>query len=139
MSTTGYVFIATGGAITWRSRKQDITALLSTEAEYITLWEAGKDASWLRNLYHKLKFTQQKPMILMQDNTSTIAIALNSVFYQQTKHIDSRYHWVREKIQVERFDVVLCCTQDQTADVLTKALPCPKHERHTAEMGLSPV
>jgi hypothetical protein len=58
MSTTGYVFITAGGTITWQSSKQAVTAMSSTEAKYITLWEAGKDTSWLRNLYHELKFTQ---------------------------------------------------------------------------------
>jgi len=78
-------------------------------------------------------------MILIQDNTSTVAIALNMVFYKQTKHIDSRYHWVREKIQAGRFDMELCHTNDQTANMLTNALPCPKHEGYMAELGLSPV
>ena len=109
------------------------------EAEYIALWEAGKDASWLRNLYRELKFTQRQPTILMQDNTSTVAITLNTVFHQQTKHIDSRYHWIREKIQARRFDVELCRTKDQTADVLTKQLTCPLHERHMEAIGILPV
>jgi hypothetical protein len=49
--TTSYVFIAAEGAITWQSGKQTITTQSSTEAEYIALWEAGKETSWLRNLY----------------------------------------------------------------------------------------
>jgi hypothetical protein len=53
-STTGYVFIAANSAITWQSSKQPVTAQSSTEAEYIALWEAGKEASWLRNLYREL-------------------------------------------------------------------------------------
>jgi hypothetical protein len=126
-STTSYVFLAAGGAITWRSGKQSVTAQSSTEAEYITLWEAGKETSWLRNLHRKLGFTQGKPTTIMQDNTSMVAIAKNPLFHKRTKHIDSKFHWVREKIQVGRFDAELCRTDEQTADVLTKALPRPKH------------
>ena len=97
--TTGYVFIAAGGAITWQSSRQSMTAESSTEAEYIALWEAGKKASWLRNLYNKLGFTQKEPIVIMQDNTGTVAIAKNPMFYKYTKHIDSHFHWIREKIQ----------------------------------------
>ena len=138
-STTGYVFIAGDGAITWRSGKQGITAQSSTEAEYIALWEAGKEVSWLRNLHRELGFAQQEPTMIMQDNTGTVAIAKNPLFHKRTKHIDSKYHWVREKVAAGRFDAELCRTEEQTADVLTKALPRPKHQRHTKEMGISPV
>jgi hypothetical protein len=138
-STTGYVFIAAEGAITWRSGKQTVTAQSSTEAEYIALWDAGKEASWLRNLHRELGLTQTQPTTIMQDNEGTVAIAKDPLFHKRTKHIDSRYHWVREKVQAGRFDAELCRDEDQTADVLTKALPRPKHQRHTKEMGLSPV
>jgi hypothetical protein len=137
--TTGYVFIATEGAITWQSGRQSITASSSTEAEYIALWEAGKEASWLRNLYHKLGYPQQQPTMLMEDNEGAYSIAKNPIFHKRTKHIDSKFHWVREKVAAGRFDPELCCTEDQTADVLTKALPCPKHKKHAHEMGLSTV
>jgi hypothetical protein len=137
--TTGYVFIAANGAITWRSSKQPVTAQSSTEAEYIALWEAGKEALWLRNLYRELQLTQQNPTKITCNNTGAVAIAKNPIFHKRTKHINSRFHWVREKVQAGRFEVEICCTEEQTADVLTKALPCPKHEWHTKEMGLSPV
>jgi len=98
-STTGYVFIAAGGAITWQSSRQSVTAESSTEAEYITLWEARKKASWLRNLYNKLGFTQKEPTVIMQDNTRMVAIVKNPMFHKCTKHINSHFHWIREKIQ----------------------------------------
>ena len=138
-STTRYVFLQADGAITWHSGKQDVTMQSSTEVEYITLWKSGKEASWLRNLYRELGFLQQSPTLLICDNTGAIAIAKNPMFYKQTKHIDSHYHWIKEKTQVGRFDVKICCTANQTADMLTKALPCPKHECHTIEMGVVPV
>jgi hypothetical protein len=57
-STTGYAFLAVGGAITWKSKKQTIIALSSTEAEYVTLSKAGHKAIWLRNLYGELGYVQ---------------------------------------------------------------------------------
>jgi hypothetical protein len=58
-STTGYVFLAGGGAITWKSKKQTVVTLSSTEAEYIALSEAGREATWLRNLYEELRYPQK--------------------------------------------------------------------------------
>ena len=138
-STTGYVFLAAGGAITWRSNKQTVTALSSTEAEYIALWEAGKEASWLRNLYKDLGLTQENPTTLISDSTGAISIARDPLFHKRTKHIDPRNHWIREKIQAGRFVADHCLSEDQTADVLTKALARPTHEKHVHGMGLAPV
>jgi len=137
--TTGYVFIAVEGAITWRSSRQSMTAESSTKAKYIALWEAGKEASWLRNLYNELGFTQKEPMVIMQDNTGMVAIAKNPMFHKYTKHINSHFHWIREKIQDGQLDIEICCTDKQTADALTKSLACPKHDKHSKAMGLLPV
>jgi hypothetical protein len=103
------------------------------------LWEARKEAFWLRNLYRELEYPQQQSTTLMEDNEGAYSIAKNLIFHKRTKHIDSKFHWVREKVAVGRFDPELCRTEDQTANVLTKALPCPKHEKHTHKMGLSTV
>ena len=138
-STTGYVFKAAGGAITWRSNKQSVTALSTTEAEYIALWEAGKEASWLRNFYRELGLTQKKPTELHSDSTGAVSIAKDPLFHKRTKHIDSKYHWIREKVHAKRFTAEYCPTDNQTADVLTKALPRPKHEKHLKGMGMSAV
>ena len=138
-STTGYVFLEAEGAITWHSGKQSVTAESSTEVEYIALWECGKEASWLRTLHKELGFEQRSPTTIVCDNTGAVAIAKNPTFHKRTKHIDSKYHWIREKVQEGRFEVQFYCTADQTADVLTKALPRPKHSRHTMEMGVAPV
>jgi hypothetical protein len=75
----------------------------------------------------------------MQDNIRVVAIAKNPLFHKRTKHINSKFHWVREKVQAGRFDAELCRTENQTADMLTKALSCPKHQWHTNKMGIMPV
>jgi hypothetical protein len=138
-STTGYVFLAANGAITWRSGKQTITALSSTEAEYIAFWEAGKEISWLRNLYAELGHTQRDPTSILCDNTGAVSIAESPLYHKRTKHIDPKYHWIREKIEEGRFIVIHCRDEEQTADVLTKPLFGPKHAKHMREMSLSPV
>jgi len=138
-STLGYTFLATGGMITWKSNKQSIMAQLSTEAEYIALWEAGKEASWLRNLYNEIGHAQGKATLISCDNNGAVAIARNPMFHKRTKHIDSKYHWIWEKVEEECFYPVSCRTAEQTTDVLTKALPCPKYEQHRAKLGIALV
>ena len=109
------------------------------EAEYIALWKGGKEASWLQNLYNELGLTQGNPTTIISENTGAVNIAKNPLFHKRMKHIDSRFHWVREKVQAGRFKVEWCLSAEQTADILTKMLPRPLHEKHSALMGLSPV
>ena len=73
-STSSYVIITAGSAITWKSSKQGLTARSTTEAEYIALWEGGQEASWLRNLYQELRYPQHVPTTIYCDNTSAVAI-----------------------------------------------------------------
>ena len=73
-STSGYVYVSGGGAITWRSKKQTTVALSSTEAEYVALLEAGREACWLRNLYEELGQKQSCPTIIKGDNDGSIAM-----------------------------------------------------------------
>jgi len=138
-STSGYVFLASGGAITWRSKKQTTRALSSTEAEYVALSEAGRELCWLRSLYHELGITQKSPTILRGDNNGSIAMVKNPQFHQRSKHIDIRYHWIRDEIIKKTIDLESCRDPDQAADILTKALPKPKHQRHVSDMGLTNV
>ena len=133
------VYIAVGGAITWQSGKQGVTAQSTTEAEYIALWEAGKEASWLYNLYKDLLFSQWDPTMVLCNNTKAVAIARNLLYYKRTKHIDSHYHWIHEKVQLGWFEVKYCSTADQTANIITKPLLHSKYVKHMWEMGISTV
>ncbi len=138
-STTGYVFQAGGGAITWMSKRQSVVALSSTEAEYVALSEAGREACWLRNLYQELGYEQTLPTVIKGDNNGAIAMARNPQFHKRAKHIDIRWHWIRDLVEDQTVEIQSCRDPDQTADVLTKALPRPKHKKHMEEMGLAPV
>lgn len=113
-----------------------VLALSSTEAEYIAISEASRKASWLRNLYSELGFTQTSPTIIKGDNEGSIILTKNSQFHQRTKHIELRYHYMRNLAEGGVIDVESCRNPEQTTDVLTKAISKPKHERHRSEMGL---
>ena len=135
-STSGYVFVVAGGAITWKSKKQTTIALSSTEAEYIALSKAGREACWLCNLYEEIGYNQLSPNIIKGDNEGSISMARNPQFHKRSKHIATRWHWVRDLVQNGIVSIESCRDPDQTADVMTKPLSRPKHQKHVKEMGL---
>ena len=136
-STSGYVFIASGGAITWRSKKQTTVALSSTEAKYIALAEAAHEACWLRHLYNELGYPQKLPTLIRGDNNGSIAMAKNPQFHQRSKHMAIRWHLIRDLIKDNILNIEECRDPEQTADVLTKPLTCFKHHKHITEMGIA--
>jgi len=138
-SISRYVYLSNGGAITWGSKKQTTIALSSTEAEYVALSEASREAMWLRHLYGELGYIQKEPILLLGDNDGSIAMARNPELHKRTKHVDIRWHWVRELVSDSLINIVDCRDPEQTADVLTKQHPRPKFVRHVNKLGLSSV
>jgi ATP-binding cassette subfamily B (MDR/TAP) protein 1 len=134
-STTGYVFCFNGGAISWVSRLQQIVALSTTEAEYIAATEACKEAIWLTRLLGDLGVSDTAP-ILHCDSQSAIQLAKNPVFHARTKHIDIRFHYIREVLEDGLIRLVKIRSEDNPADVCTKSLPVRKLEHCKALMGV---
>jgi len=93
-STLGHVFLAAGGVITWCSKKQTVIALSSTEAEYVALSKAGREACWLRSLCKELGFPQSKPTEIRGDNIEAILMVRNPQFHKQSRHITTKWHWI---------------------------------------------
>ena len=125
-STTGYVFLYGGAAISWSSKLQAVVAQSTTEAEYIAAATAAKEALWLRQLYSDL-WGKIIPVHLLCDNLSTLHVLKNPISSQRTKHIDIRYHFIRQRIAQGEFVVEYCNTDYMLADTFTKALSKPKH------------
>ncbi|KAG3230733.1 hypothetical protein PI124_g24169 [Phytophthora idaei] len=99
-STSGYAFMVNGGCISWRSKKQRTVALSSTEAEYMALTEAAQEAIWLKAFLCELgEMKSDDPVNIYEDNQGSIALAKNPEFHKRTKHIDIRYHFVRERVE----------------------------------------
>jgi hypothetical protein len=84
-------------------------------------------------------FTQGQPTIICRDNEGAIAMAKNSQFHQRSKHVNIKWHLIKDKIKYNQVQIESCCDYEQTADVLTKPLPRAKHFQHTREMGLAPA
>jgi hypothetical protein len=134
-SIGAYIFIFNNGPISWSSKKQSIVALSSCEAEYRALSECSKESQWLKNLHSELN-NSLNPIILFEDNQAAMKIAENNMFSKRTKHIDIRYHFIRELIQNNQVILKYCPTEDMLADALTKGLLKTKFNKLRSEMGL---
>ncbi|GJW86542.1 putative RNA-directed DNA polymerase [Tanacetum coccineum] len=120
-STSGYLMTFAGGAVSWQSRLQKCVALSTTEAEYMAATEACKELLWLKRFLQELGFKKQRYAVLC-DNQSAIHLAKNSMFHKRTKHIDIRYHWIRDAIEDGMFELNKVHTDDNASDMLTKAV-----------------
>ncbi|KAM1738452.1 hypothetical protein ACFX11_014268 [Malus domestica] len=121
-STTGFVFFIGDTAFTWMSKKQPIITLSTCEAEYVAVTACVCHAIWLRNLLKELSMPQEEPTKIYVDNKSAIALAKNPVFHDRSKHIDTRYHYIRECIARNDVQMEYVKSQDQIADIFTKPL-----------------
>ena len=120
-STSGYVFMLAGGAVSWRSRLQTCITQSTTEAEYVAATEACKEAVWLGRLVADLGIKIEM-LELHCDSQSAIQLAKNPVFHAKTKHIDVKYHFIREVIDDKQIQLVKVHTKENPADLLTKEL-----------------
>ena len=109
-------------SFTWTSKKQPIVTLSTCEAEYVAATSCVCHAIWLRNLLKEICLTQEEPTKVFVDNKSAIALAKNPVFHDRSKHIDIRYHYIRECITKKDVQVEYVKSQDQIADIFTKPL-----------------
>jgi hypothetical protein len=139
-STSGYVFISNRGAIGWSSRRQSMVALSTTESEYIALSNAGQHLAWLCAFFEDIGHTQSAPTELLCDNQAAIILSRDPQFRARSKHIARKFHFVRDDIVGKGQAVVrFVRTDDQVADIFTKALSHEKHWRFTRAMGLVPL
>jgi hypothetical protein len=132
-STTGYIFTINGAPISWTSKRQPTVALSSTEAEYMALTQAAKEATWLRRLLSDLGHPQENATVINEDNQGAIQLARNPVHHQRTKHIDIQHHYIRERVESGCIQLDYCHTQKQLADILTKPLV---YEKFCAQLTL---
>eukprot|EP00253_Pinus_taeda_P018033 PITA_18033 len=121
-STTGYVLTLGSGPITWDCKKQGAISLSSTKVEYRGAVEASKEALWLRQILSEFGFQQQHPTTLWCDNQSAIQLCKDPVQHQHSKHIELHMHFIRKLIHDHVLEVQYCSTDDQVADIFTKAL-----------------
>ncbi len=118
------------------SKQQSTVVTSSTHAEYIAATEAAKELVWLCHLLTKLKEEISGPTVLHIDNCAADLLARNPVNHAVTKHIDIRYHYIRECIMDRSVVLKLIGTNDMAANVLTKLVVHTKHECFCLMLGM---
>ena len=108
--------------ISWHSAKQKVVALSSCEAEYITVTTAACQGIWLSRLLAELTGAAEALATLKVDNKSAISLCKNPVYHERSKHIDVRFHYIRQCVDEGKITVEFTGTVDQLADLLTKPL-----------------
>ena len=126
-STSGFAVFFDRHLISWGSKKQNVVALSTMEAEYISLARGAQETIWLQKLFRNLPISIL-PAKLWCDNQSAIAFSRNQDLSARSKHINIKYFFVRDYLRSGLSKVMYCPTSHMIADVLTKALPAPAFE-----------
>ena len=111
-------------------------ALATAESEYISLALASCQALWLRWILEELKHQQEKGTTLFCDNSSAISLTKNPVFHGKNKHIRIKFHFIRDLVKDGEIIVKFCKTQDQLADIFTKALKSDTFNKLKEKLGM---
>uniref|UniRef100_A0A7N2LRD3 Retrovirus-related Pol polyprotein from transposon TNT 1-94 n=1 Tax=Quercus lobata TaxID=97700 RepID=A0A7N2LRD3_QUELO len=127
-----------GGAIAWKSKKQECVAQSTMEAEYIALNATAKEGVYLKQFLIELLIVEcvQRPIPILCDNNSAIAITKDSKCHSRAKHIDGRYHYIQDMIKKKKVVVQKVSSKQNLADPFTKGLSSRLFETHVLEMGL---
>ena len=135
-STSGFVFMMANCVVSWASRRQPTVSLSSTEAEYKAASDTCRQMAWLRNFGKELGDNMTAPTPLCLDNQGSIFLAVNPAVDRHTKHIEIRYHFIREFYESGETDIFYVASEDQLADQLTKNLPFSSIEKFRSLSGM---
>ncbi|MCO5597628.1 hypothetical protein L7F22_051709 [Adiantum nelumboides] len=124
--------------ISWLSKKQPIVATSSCEAKNMAIFTTTVECVWLRRLMADLGVGQVIANTIYTDNHSALAVARNPIFHARTKNIEVHYHYVRERLSAREISLAYVPTQDNLADLFTKALSHEKLEAFRKALGLLP-
>lgn len=138
-STIGGALFLGGRLVSWSSKNQSCTSQSTAEAEYVVAYMNCTQAMWMRHILEGLKIEISEPIKILCDNTSVINISKNHVLHARTKHIELKYHFLREKVQSK--DVILehVSTKEQLAYIFTKPLPKTTFEYLRSQLGVVPL
>jgi hypothetical protein len=136
-STSGYCFSSGSGIFSWCSKKQEIVAQSTAEAEFIAATAAVNQALWLRKILTDMHLEQRETTEVMVDNQAAIAISKNPVFHGKTKHFSIKLFFLRDVQKDGAVCLKYCKTEDQLSDICTKALPRSRFELLREKLGIS--
>jgi hypothetical protein len=135
-STSGSLFFNGSSLVSWHALKQKVVALSSCEAEYVAATTAATQAVWLARLLGDFKGRDANTVKMNIDNKSALVLIQNHVFHERSKHIDVRYHFIRECREDGRISADFVGTKDQLADIQTKALGRVRFHELRARIGM---
>ena len=122
------IFFKLGFTVSWRATLQSVVALSTTEAEYMALSEAAKEGKWLMMICSELGFNFKSYKLYCKAQ-SAICLVNNAVHHGRTKHMDFKYHFIRNKVTEGFVNLIKVHITLNDADFLTKCLPCPTFQR----------
>ena len=136
-STSGYTFLIHGATFSWRSKLQSTVAGSTMEAEYIALYHASLNAVWIRNFLQQIGLDLSTPLPLYCDNNPALNVAMAEAPHAMTKHFDVKWHIVRQHIKDRVTNVIRCSSEENKADVFTKALGNSEFMLKSSDLGLN--
>jgi hypothetical protein len=138
-STSGFMFSFGSGVINWSNKKQPTFALLSTKAEYKGSTIVASEVVWLQKLLSDLGQSVDVLVVIYCDNISNILLANNPVYHARTKHIKVHYYFIKEKVLGKTINLIHVNTENQVADIFTKALGTYKLKKFQKMLGVLEV
>jgi hypothetical protein len=139
-STIGFCGVVGDSVVAWKSGRSEAVALSTGEAEYYSMTYGGREAIHVRNLLETLGYNQTGPITMASDSQSAIAMTERAEISSRSKHIDLRHHWIRDQVAASTITLHYVESEDNLADLFTKALPRERHVElttrlHVVEMG----
>ena len=135
-STSRYFTLVGGNLITWKSKKQKVVSLSSAEAEFRGIAKGITEIIWIKKLLRELHFPQKKACTLFCDNKAAISISKNPVQHDRTKHVEIERHFIKKKLEKKVISLPFMRSEDQLADILTKAVTLGAFEETLCKLGI---
>jgi hypothetical protein len=135
-STAGYMFFINNAPISWCSKKEQVVALSSCEAEYIAASMCATQATWLKTLIEEVTSVDSEAVTIKVDNVSAINLAKNPISHGRSKHIELRYHYLRDQVAKGLIRLEHCRSEIQIVDILTKSVQVEVFKRLRDMMGV---
>ena len=137
-STSEGAFYLGQNLVSWHSKKQESVALSTIEPEFIAATATCTQVIWMKRQIEDLRIQCQSPIIIKCDNSSAINISKNPVQHSRTKHIDIRYHFLKDQVAQNEVKLEFIPTADQVADIFIKPLARDVFERLRTLLGVVP-
>lgn len=135
-SVGGHVYTLGSGVVSWQARKQKTIAASSCEAEYTAAFEPSKEGIWLRTLLNGINYTTTEPTTICCDNNASINLSGDPALHDCIKHINIKHHFLHERVQSNEISLSYINTNDNIADIFTKALDTKKINGFREFLGL---